>query len=440
MARDTSYIAVEQGVRHRAARVFRDLFGAQNAVIVADETTWDIAGRDVDASFVREGLPAPRRFIFGPHIYASQECVEELEQALRTLDGIPVAVGSGTINDLTKRASFLHKRPYMVVGTAASMDGYSAFGASITKAGSKDTMECPAPRAVLADLEIIANAPKVMNAWGYGDLLAKVVAGADWMLADVAGAEPIVPIAWELVQTPLRSWIGSPDAIAASEVDALHHLVNGLLMSGLAMQVTLSSRPASGAEHQFSHLWDMQHHTFNGIAPSHGFKVGIGVLASLALQEYLLSMDIKGFDIEAAVNAWPTLAQLEAQIHALFETEALQRRAIDETKHKYVSKDELRKQLKRVQDNWTELRTMVRNQIYPFAEMRDMLRRAGCPSDPAQIGISRAHLRKSYQQCCFLRRRFTILDLLQRLGVFNEALDHIFGIDGPWGAGSEAEA
>ena len=440
IARDTLYIAIEQGVRHQAARVFRELFGAQNAIIVADQTTWEVAGRDVDASFVREGLPAPKRFIFGPHIYASQECVEELEQALQTLDGIPVAVGSGTVNDLTKRASFLHKRPYMVVGTAASMDGYSAFGASITKAGSKDTMECPAPRAVLADLEVIANAPKVMNAWGYGDLLAKVVAGADWMLADVAGAEPIVPIAWELVQTPLRSWIGSPDAIAASEIDALHHLVTGLLMSGLAMQVTLSSRPASGAEHQFSHLWDMQHHTFNGVAPSHGFKVGIGVLASLALQEYLLSMDIVSFDLEAAVNAWPTLAQLEAQIHALFDTEALQRRAIDETKHKYVPKDELRKQLKRVQENWTELRTMVRNQVYPFAEMRDMLRRAGCPSDPAQIGISRAHLRKSYQQCCFLRRRFTILDLLQRLGVFNAALDHIFGIDGPWGAGSEAEA
>jgi glycerol-1-phosphate dehydrogenase [NAD(P)+] len=203
------------------------------------------------------------------------------------LDGIPVAVGSGTINDLTKVASHLNNRQYMVVGTAASMDGYSAYGASITTAGSKDTVDCPAPKVVLADLGVIAKAPKVMNAWGYGDLLAKVVAGADWMLADAAGAEAIIPVAWEFVQDPLRSWVGSPDAIAGSEIGALHHLVNGLLMSGLAMQVTLSSRPASGAEHQFSHLWDMQHHTFNGVAPSHGFKVGIGVLASLALQEYL---------------------------------------------------------------------------------------------------------------------------------------------------------
>ncbi len=440
MARDTRFVAVEEGARHSTASIFRQSFGAQNAVIVADENTYAAAGEDVEASFVRDGQPKPKRFIFGSHIYANDECVQELNAALRSLEGIPVAVGSGTINDLTKLASHLNHRPYMVMGTAASMDGYSAYGASITTVGSKDTVECPAPQVVLADLEVIAKAPRVMNAWGYGDLLAKVVAGADWMLADAAGAEAINPLAWELVQGRLRSWVGSPDAVAASEVGALRHLVYGLLMSGLAMQATLSSRPASGAEHQFSHLWDMQHHTFNGVAPSHGFKVGIGVLASLALQEYLLAMDMKSFDIEAAVNAWPSFEELEGKIRTLFDTEALQRRAIDETKGKYVSKSELRKQLKGVQENWTGLQVKVRGQIYPFTEMRDMLRRAGCPFDPAQIGISRARLRLSYQQCCFLRRRFTVLDLLSRLGVFEAALDHLFGPDGPWAADREVKA
>jgi glycerol-1-phosphate dehydrogenase [NAD(P)+] len=437
LAGDTKFIAVEEGARHRTANVFRENFGTQNAVIVADENTYAAAGKDVEASFVHNGQPQPKRFIFGSHIYADDNCVQELTEALRTLGGIPVAVGSGTVNDLTKVASHLNGRQYMVVGTAASMDGYSAFGASITKAGSKDTVECPAPRIVLADLEVIARAPKVMNAWGYGDLLAKVVAGADWMLADAAGAEAIVPAAWELVQEPLRSWVGSPDAIAANEVGALRHLVYGLLMSGLAMQATLSSRPASGAEHQFSHLWDMQHHTYNGVVPSHGFKVGIGVLASLALQEYLLAMDIKNFDIEMAVNAWPSLNELEGRIRALFDTEALQRRAIDETRGKYVSRDVLRAQLMRVKENWPSLQARVRGQLIPFAVLRDMLRRAGCPCDPAQIGISRARLRLSYQQCCFLRRRFTILDLLQRLDVFDAALDQIFGPTGLWGATGE---
>ena len=101
-----------------------------------------------------------------------------MQEALGSVEAIPVAVGSGTINDLTKLAAHRLGRPYLVVATAASMDGYTAYGASITANGSKQTFDCPAPRAVLADLEVIAGAPGGMNASGYADLLAKNVAGA----------------------------------------------------------------------------------------------------------------------------------------------------------------------------------------------------------------------------------------------------------------------
>ena len=83
------------------------------------------------------------------------------------------------------------------------------------------------------------------------------------------------------------------------------------------MQAARSSRPASGAEHQFSHLWDMQHHTHDGVAPSHGFKVGIGTLASLALYEVLLRRDVEHLDVDAAVARWPSLERVEARITAV---------------------------------------------------------------------------------------------------------------------------
>ncbi len=95
-----------------------------------------------------------------------------------------MAVGSGSLNDIVKRAAHEAGRPYLSVATAASMDGYTAFGAAITKDGYKQTMTCPAPRAVLADLEVLAGAPPAMTASGYGDLLGKVTAGADWLVAD----------------------------------------------------------------------------------------------------------------------------------------------------------------------------------------------------------------------------------------------------------------
>lgn len=437
VARDTRLFEAEPGIRHRAAGVFRSLFAGQTAIVIADGNTFPAAGRDVQASLEREGLAGQAPFVFGPHVHADIECVEELENFLRPLPSIPIAVGSGTLNDLTKLASHRLNRPYMVVGTAASMDGYAAFGASILKDGSKETMECPGPRAILADLEVIGRAPAGLNSYGYGDLLAKIPAGADWILAEAAGAEAIVKPVWDTVQAFLRSWVGEPAAIPAAEPAPLAHLLNGLVMSGLAMQEMLTSRPASGAEHQFSHLWDMQNHVYRGAAPSHGFKVGIGTLASTALFEDLLARDIGALDVDRAVQAWPSLEAHQARILELFGPGGLARRANEEMRAKYVSGDALRAQLSRLRDGWGELSARLKTQLIPFQEVRAMLRKAGCPYDPAQIGISRERFRLAHEQCCYLRRRYTVLDALHHMGLFQSALDNLFGPGGVWSQAGE---
>ena len=428
-ARDTRFLEVDAGVRHRAAAVFASLFGARRAIIVADENTFQAAGRDVQDSFLRQ---ANAPFIFARNIYAEYSFVEKLHAALGACDAIPVAVGSGTINDLTKLVAHQLGRPYMVVATAASMDGYTAFGASITYKGSKQTFDCAAPYAVLADLEMIASAPVGMNASGYADLLAKCAAGGDWILADAAGVEPIDSPAWNAVQGCLRSWLASPGGIAQSDPVCLRNLVHGLMMSGFAMQALRSSRPASGAEHQFSHLWDMQEHTHNGVAPSHGFKVGIATLASLALYEELLRRDAACFDIECAVDQWPSAEALEKRIAALLGAGEVASKAQQEMRAKYTARDVLRPQLSRLRDAWPRLQAKLRRHLLSFGEARDMLREAGCAFEPEQIGIGRERLRLSYEQAYFIRRRFTVLDFAERWGVMQPALENLFGDRGPW--------
>jgi glycerol-1-phosphate dehydrogenase [NAD(P)+] len=310
----------------------------------------------------------------------------------------------------------------MVVATAASMDGYTAYGASVTYRGSKQTFDCPAPSAVLADLEVIAHAPRALNAAGYADLLAKGVAGADWILADAAGEEPINPAIWSIVQDLLPVWVSSPRKIAAGDFDSLRRLTAGLMMTGFAMQAARSSRPASGAEHQFSHLWDMQHHTHHGVAPSHGFKVGIGTLASLHLYEVLLRQQLDRLDMDAAVSSWPAAQQVEMRIAALLGTGELAQKAREETRAKQISLDALRAQLIRLRDGWPALRERLNRHLQPFRNACSMLREAGCPVESEQIGISRERLRTSYEQAYYIRRRFTVLDFAMRLGLFEWAL------------------
>jgi glycerol-1-phosphate dehydrogenase [NAD(P)+] len=424
-ATDTRVLVVDRNVRHEAAGVFARVFGTCPAVVVADERTFAAAGRDVLDGFRHAGHPCALRVLEGSEIEASSERVEEVRAGL---DGGPdgaiaVAVGSGTINDLAKLASHRRGRPYMVVATAASMDGYTAFGASITHEGSKQTFHCPAPRAVLADLEVIAAAPEGMNASGYADLLAKNPAGADWLLADALGAESIAPGPWDTVQTRLRAWIDAPGGIASGNPACLRRLVVGLMMTGFAMQASRSSRPASGAEHQFSHLWDMQHHTHRGAAPSHGFKVGIGTLASLALHEALLRRGVERRDVDRAIAAWPPLAWFEERITTQLGTGALAAKAREETRAKYPTREFLRIQLARFVAHWPALRDRLAGHLVPFHEARAMLRDAGCPVEPEQIGITRERLRQSVEQAGYIRRRVTVLDLVTRLGLADELGD-----------------
>jgi glycerol-1-phosphate dehydrogenase [NAD(P)+] len=421
-ARDTRCLAVDPGVRWQTATVFESLFGSRRAVVVADENTFAAAGANVQDSFLRRGHETAEPFVFG-HAHAEHTFVEQLTSALAGEDAIPVAVGSGTINDLTKLAAHRLQRSYMVVATAASMDGYTAYGATIT---------CRASKRMLADLHVIAGAPEGMNASGYADLLAKCAAGADWMLADLTGIEPIDQQSWNTVQKFLRSCVSSPADVRRGNPDALRHLVNGLMMGGFAMQALKSSRPASGAEHQFNHLWDMQNHTHNGVAPSHGFKVGIGTLASIRLYEALLDLDAGSLCIKDALERSPSMAELDERIAELIGRGELSELARREVRAKYLDREELGRKLAHVHENWPALQQRLSAHLFSFTQAREMLAEAGCPTEPEQIGIDRERLRASYSRAYFIRRRFTVLDFLAMWGLSGSLVDSLFASGGCW--------
>lgn len=432
-ARETRCLKVGKGILNQIPRVFEEHFKGKTAVIITDEASFNVAGRAVNEAFKTAKLPTLEPFIFrAPDLYAESRFVNELEAALRKHSAIPVAVGSGTINDLTKLASHRVGRTYMCVATAASMDGYTAFGASITHEGLKQTFFCPAPVAVVADLDVICNAPGQMNPWGYADLLAKVTAGADWIVADALGAEPIDAQAWNIVQGRLREMIADAPGVFARKPEAVERLVEGLMLGGFAMQSAKSSRPASGAEHQFSHLWDMQHHTHNGQAPSHGFKVGVGTLAVTALYERLFALPLEKLDVQKCVADWPDENAWVARARQLLGEGELADSAIKEIKAKHNTSEELHEQLNTLRAVWPTLREQLRVQLLPFATLKQMLSDVGGPTAPEHIGITRERLRDSYWQAWCIRRRFTVLDLAVRVGALDACLGQIFGPGGVW--------
>ena len=431
-ARDTKALEFGEGAMERLPKMLEALFPGKKVVIVADDNTYNAAGRKVCGILDAAGTQMEDSFIFkDPDLYAEWSYLQQLEAYLKERDAVPVAVGSGVINDLTKLASHHLGRRYVIVGTAASMDGYTAYGASITYEGNKQTFDCPAPLGVVFDPAVAAKAPAGMSASGYADLLAKVPAGADWIISDAVGSEAIDDFAFGLVQKNLRKALSDPAAVADGDVEAIGMLADGLIMSGFAMQAISSSRPASGTDHQFSHFWDMEGLCYNGRHVSHGFKVGIGTMVSTACLEFLISKDLTRLDIDACVAAWPTWEAQEAYIRKIFEGKPGHlARGLAESRAKYCGPEEIRCQLNAIVAVWPELRERIREQIIPFDDVKEMLRLVGAPSRPEEIGVSKARLRDTFKCIPFMRNRYTGIDLIYRAGLLDEVTEQIFGRGG----------
>lgn len=433
IATDTKAFELGENILDRAPELFRTYFPDRKAVVVADLNTWNAAGEAVYEAVVRAGIPCGKFIIQEREEFHSDwKYVEMTDRMLSETGAVAIAVGAGVINDLCKLASFMHGQSYLCVATAASVDGYSSSGAVVTKDGAKINKETKAPVAILADTRVLAAAPKEMTAAGYADLAAKIPSGAEWMIADIFGTEPIIPDAWHVLQDILDELLSDPEGVAAGKPEAVSSLFAGLTLSGFAMQAAKTSRPASCTEHLYSHILDMRGHTFNGKLQSHGFQVGIGTLTMCAFFDEFFKMDLSDLDVEDCVKDWPSLEEEQRRALELFRDFPVPMLGYTEITKKYNDRDTVRTQLTRVREQWPEFKARLQAQCYSFEKMKDLFAKAGAPTDPSDIGLTREQLRKDTDLAQLLRWRINLLDLAKRAKIYDELVSRVFGKGGAW--------
>ncbi len=414
---ETESFVLEAGAMRHTPEILRKHWGAApNVWLVADENTWRAAGEKLDAILRAAGITCCEPYLFPgtPTLHATTGHVDELLAAFP--EGcVPVAVGGGTVNDLVKRASGVKGVRYCCVPTAPSVDGYTSYGAALNVDGLKKTLPCPAPLAIVADTKTLANAPGEMFAAGYADLMAKIPAGADWILADRLGLHPIRQDVWELVQVPLRDNLSDPTDVT--------RVFMGLAATGYAMQLCRDSRPASGAEHLMSHVWEMEDLCFNGESVSHGFKVSLGTVVTTALFEKLFSLSVD----EARRFAEPGLCRTarEAEVDALLMRGCYGTEAKEIAMSKFLEGDALRERREQLYDSWEFLREATQRQLFPLAELRKKLEAAHCPVLPAQIGLPAGQFLHGVVAAQLIRTRYTILDAVYELGLMKVLLQFL---------------
>lgn len=397
-------------------------------LIICDSNTKKVAGDTVLAALSKEGM-AVSCMVLETHsddpIPAEYMLVEEIREALQSQNAFPVAVGSGTINDLVKRAAFEVGVPYVCVPTASSIDGYCSSGASLIKNGLKSTLECPPPVAVVADPQILQTAPMRMTASGYGDLFAKLASGIDWKLADLLEIESIHPVAWALVQDDLLDWLQNPELVFNPTSETFFNLFKGLSFSGFAMQIYKDSRPASGAEHMISHIWEMEHLSVGGVPVSHGFKVALGTVIITSLMERFFSIAPESIDVEAIIASRQTWEQREEEIRLLFPEKSLQNSIVRISRSKWVEDEVLVKRLALLRTALPELQILFKDRLQSTAHVVAQLRKAHCPVALQDLGITEEHLKTTLVKAQMIRQRYTVLDVLYETGLFNQFIGDI---------------
>lgn len=306
---DIQAIRVGSGVMQELPGILRDL-GASHIFLVADNYTYEAAGRQVEQLLDQAGLAYHKRvFQTETPLVPNEYALGSVLAAMTSQDDMLLAVGSGTLNDVTKYVSARTGIPYVIAATAPSMDGYASTVAPTILDGFKTTLPAVYPAAIVADVDILKDAPMPMLTAGFGDIIGKFTSLADWRLSHQLNGEYYCPEVAGVIEAAVETCAANAQALAQREPQAIQAVTEALILSGLAMGMVGVSRPASGAEHQMAHYWEMDALRRGEEHPLHGNAVGVGTVLAASLYEMAVEYLPQGF---AAPDKGQILACLQA--------------------------------------------------------------------------------------------------------------------------------
>ncbi len=404
---DVEKIVIESGAVSQLEEILEEF---QNPVFICDSNTRTAAEPFLEEEFKDypvielnpEGLQADNRGV--------NKVMKQLDYCDRGLSSVSVdvlvAIGGGTIHDLTRYAATEYDIPFVSIPTAASVDGYAANVAALTWDGLKRTVAGVSPRWILADTDIFSAAPSRLTASGVSDFLGKYISILDWKIAHLVTGEYICEEVCDLLEKALRDVSRVLEDIRFGDKEAIEKLMYALLLSGLCMQMVESPRPVSGAEHMVSHLWDLNvlNEKTNAL---HGEQVGLGLLIVTDYYKKLgYAIRHKKVTVKSETAKGLEMSLLE---HTFGKKGLLEGILTENTPNPLedIDLEELEAQLPEIEDLIDDL---------PDADdMYAKLHDAGCVHEISSLGIEKEKAELTLQSSPYVRNRLTLLRLSKLL-------------------------
>ncbi|HQY90784.1 sn-glycerol-1-phosphate dehydrogenase [Caldilinea sp.] len=383
--------------------------------LVADKNTFAAQGKAAQEALLAAGFDLKSTVFTGEEVIADAAHVLDVLIAAGSDVRTYIAVGSGTLTDITRFASHRTHSQFISMPTAPSVDGFASIGAPLIVHGVKITVICQAPLALFADINTLANAPQAMIAAGFADMLGKLTSIADWRIGRLLWNEPYDETIAQRTLDAVQICVDNADAIGQGAPAGISRLLDALLESGYCMLDFGSSRPASGAEHHYSHYWEMKLLREGRPAILHGAKVGVATVLVAGLYDRVRQLSRAQISDLLEATTWPTQDEEAARMRAAYGDLA------DDiiAEHKaflHVSSTQVETLKHKILDNWDEIQAIAA-QVPPARAVADLLRRVGGPTTAAELGFDEEERDLAIANGHYLRDRFTVRKLVKVLGI-----------------------
>lgn len=409
----------EKGAINKLPDVIKK-YNGKKVFVVADVNTFKAAGKKVCSVLEESSIPYSKHIFINTELEPNENAVGSVVMHYDKECDIIVGVGSGVVNDISKILANVTNNTYVIVATAPSMDGYASATSSVTRDGLKISLNSKCANVIIGDTDILKDAPLHMLKSGLGDMLAKYVSICEWRISNLITGEYYCEKVANLIRNALKKCVDNADRLLDRDEDVVQAVFEGLVLGGVAMNFAGLSRPASGVEHYFSHVWDMRGEEFKTPVDLHGIQCAIGTLMSLKLYEKIkvLTPD-KEKALEYAENF--SYEEWKKTLIDFFGKAANAMIEIEEKEQKY-SVEKHRERFEIISKNWDKILKIIDEELPSSKEIEKLLDKIEAPKTPSQIGIDEKDNHTAFKATKDIRDKYVLSRLAWDLGVIDEIM------------------
>lgn len=391
-------IKIGSGIVCEVGNILRENGFPRNLLLVADKTTLAVAD-GIEASL--KGFKV-KYFVYETLRVATMADVRKVESYLETGSECVLAVGTGSVHDVCRMACARQKKPLCLFATAPSMDGFASYSAPIVENNFKITYPAKSPEVIIADTKILAAAPNELKSAGFGDMAAKYVALIDWQVSHLITGEEYCERVAGLTKYAADAVMDMAEKIAVNDETAAAKVFEGLLLTGIAMSFTKTSRPGSGCEHIMAHYIECKELLENKIPNYHGEDVGVMTLIMLKIYDRLLKEPFVKCKKEE--NDWKKIEEIYGPLAG-----EMKKLNTPETITAGIEP-------KKIEENFGKIKEIIRG-VPDYAAVKAKMEKAGCKTNYREIGKSRELMEETLNYHPYMRRRLSLYRLTRMMDV-----------------------